>query len=105
MGRIGWPNAPVLAPQVSVADPPSTGNAALDDWLRQVKQAVDQMARPNKEVQDFLDDVLQSIKELDRDAINDLSSVTETAGGTYTANEQTMLTNLKTAVNGLLTNL
>lgn len=105
MGRISWPTVPTFATQVQVADPPPTDNPALDDWLRQVKQAVETLARPNVEAQSFLDDVLSAIKELDRDAINDLDSVTETAGGTYTANEQTMLTNLKTAVNGLLTNL
>lgn len=105
MGRISWANAPVLAPSIRIPEPPDTDNPALNDWMRQVYQALDAVSRPNTEAQNFLDDVLDAVKELDRDSINDLDSITETAGATYTANEQTMLTNLKTAVNGLLTNL
>lgn len=105
MGRISWANAPVLSQQVSIPDPPQTDNPALNDWMRQVQQALQQIAQPNTEVQNFLDDMLDSVKELDRDGISALSSVSETAGATYTANEQTMLASLKTAVNGLLTNL
>jgi len=105
MGRLSWQSAPVLAPQVSIPEPPQTDNPALNDWMRQVYQAVQGLSNPNTEVQNFLDDIVDTVKEIDRDAINDLDSVTETAGATYTANEQTMLANLKTAVNGLLTNL
>lgn len=105
MGRISWANAPVLAPSLRIPEPPETDNPALNDWMRQVHQALETVAQPNPEAQSFLDDLLDAVKELDRDAINDLTSVSETAGGSYTANEQTMLTNLKTAVNGLLTNL
>ncbi len=105
MGRLSWQNAPVVAPVVSIPDPPQTDNPALNDWMRQVQQAMQTVSRPNVEVQNFLDDLVDAVKEMDRDAINDLDSVTETAGATYTANEQTMLANLKTAVNGLLTNL
>jgi hypothetical protein len=105
MGRLSWQSAPVLAPQVSIPEPPQTDNPALNDWMQQVYQAVQGLAEPNTEVQTFLDDIVDTVKELDRDSLNDLSTISETAGATYTANEQTMLANLKTAVNGLLANL
>lgn len=105
MGRISWPNAPVVAPSLRIPDPPQTDNPALNDWMQQVQQALQEVSRPNVEVQNFLDDLLDVVKDMDRDALSALSSVTETAGATYTANEQTMLANLKTAVNGVLTNL
>ncbi len=105
MSRLSWHNAPVLAPQVAIPEPPQTDNPALNDWMRQVYQAMQAVSQPNVEVQNFLDDLVDTVKEIDRDAINDLDSVSETAGAAYTANEQAMLANLKTAVNGLLTNL
>lgn len=105
MSRLSWTTAPVLLPFISLADPPETDNPALNDWLRQVHRAVTALAQPNLEAQNFLDDLIDTVQDLDRDAIDTLDAVSETAGATYTANEQTMLTNLKTAVNGLLTNL
>ena len=62
MGRISWSAAPVLSPQVSIPDPPQTDNPALNDWMRQVHQAMQQIAQPNTEVQNFLDDVLDSVR-------------------------------------------
>ena len=105
MGRLSWQNAPVMAPQVSIPEPPQTDNPALNDWMQQVYQAIQTIAQPNVEAQTFLDDLADAVKEIDRDAINALDSISDTAGATYTAAEQTMLANLKTAVNGLLTNL
>lgn len=64
------------------ATPPSTGNAELDH---------------------FLSDLLEAIRDLDRQGLAAVAAVTETAGGTYGANEQAMLAALKAAVNGILT--
>jgi len=105
MSRIAWSTAPSLQRRISVPPPPSTDDPAVQDWMQQVSQALAQLSEPDAELQSFLDDVLSTIKELDRDGINALSSISDTAGGAYTAAEQTMLANLKTAVNGLLTNL
>ena len=105
MGRLSWVAAPVIVQPIVIPDPPQTDNQAVNDWMQKVKEAVERASQPNVEAQTFFDDLILAVKELDRDAINDLSSISETAGATYTANEQTMLANLKTAVNGLLTNL
>lgn len=105
MGRLSWQNAPVVAPQVSIPEPPQTDNPALNDWMRQVMDAFRTINEPNVELQTCLDDIIDTVQEIDRDAINALDSISDTAGATYTAAEQTMLANLKTAVNGLLTNL
>ena len=58
----------------------------------------------NPELNRFLDDLLNVVKEIDRQALNALTQVGESASPTYTGNEQTMLNNLKTAVNGILNN-
>lgn len=105
MGRLSWVAAPVMNTRVSIPDPPQTDDPALNDWMQQVHQALQTLGEPNAEAQAFLDDLVDIVKDIDRDSINSLSSVSETAGAAYTANEQTMLANLKTAVNGLLTNL
>lgn len=105
MGRLSWVNAPTIQPLVTVPDPPPTDDPALADWMRQVKQALDTLAQPNAEAQAFLDDLIDVVKEIDRDSLNDLDTISDTAGATYTTAEQTMLANLKTAVNGLLANL
>lgn len=105
MSRLSWVTAPVMATRVSIPTPPQTDNPALNDWMQQVYQAVQTLSEPNAEAQAFLDDLVDIVKELDRDGLNDLSQISETAGAAYTANEQTMLANLKTAVNGLLDNL
>lgn len=59
----------------------------------------------NVEFDSFMADLFDVIKNLDRQTLEDLSSVGETAGATYGANEQTMLENLKTLANGLKANL
>jgi hypothetical protein len=55
----------------------------------------------NTELTEFLDALLDAVQSLDAQAVQALPAVTQTAGATYTANEQLMLNNLKALVNGI----
>ncbi len=74
----------------------------LQEYLQKQNQAIEAVATENSEMREFLSDMLDAIKELDRDAINGLATVPATAGGAYTAAEQTMLNALATRFNSLL---
>ena len=104
MGRIAWSRVPSLRVPLRLADPPDTEDLALTDWMQQAKTAMERLAEGNAELESFLDDVLDTIKNLDRDGLAGVTEIADTADVTYSANEVTMLNNLKTAVNGILAN-
>lgn len=90
---------------VQVGPPPVTDNTELNQWMQQILTVVQAIAAGKNEQESFRDDVLDTIRTYDRQGIAGLSSVSKTAGATYTANEQAMLNELKTLANGLKTNL
>jgi hypothetical protein len=74
----------------------------LHSYLQMQNQALEAVAIEKAELREFLSEVLDAIKELDRDAINGLAAVPATAGGAYTAAEQTMLNTVANRLNSLL---
>ena len=105
MSRIAWAKPPTLGVTVNVPAPPQTDNMALNDWMQKVHAAISAISQDKMEMQEFLNDVLNIIKSMDRDGLQSIVAVTGAADAVYSVNETDLINALVVAVNALRTNL